>query len=102
MLSDPFLDWNQEAQEDWLTSGGSQGGLNDECFLNGVFQAKPFWEEADISRHSWFVPMGHWWKDPKAGLKVRITVVIVEETFSCSSLAEAGLGNDLELLLRQV
>lgn len=40
MLSNPFLDWNQEALEDWLTSGGSQGGLNDECFLNGVFQAK--------------------------------------------------------------
>lgn len=34
-------------------------------------------EEADISRHSWFVPMGHWWKDPKVRLKVRITVVIV-------------------------
>ena len=77
MLSDPFLDWNQEAQEDWLTSGASRRGLNDECFLNGVFQAKPFREEADISRHSWFVPMGPWWMYPKVVLKVRITVGIV-------------------------
>lgn len=47
-------------------------------FLNRVFQAELFGEEeADISRHSWFVPMGHWWKDPKVGLKVRITVVII-------------------------
>lgn len=62
-------------------------------FLNGVFQAEVLWEEVDICRHSWFVLMGHWWKDPKGGLKVRITVVIIQETFSYSSLGADRAGN---------
>lgn len=43
--------------------------------------------------------MGHWWKDPKVRLKVRITVVINEETSSCSSLAAGRVAKDPELPL---
>ena len=71
---------------------GGVRGLNDACFLNGVFQVKPFRGEADISRHSWFVPMGPWWKDPRVVLNVKITVGIVQETFSYSCLAAGRAG----------
>lgn len=55
------------------------GASTDECCLNGVFQANLFWEEADISRHSWFASMGQWWMELKVGLEVRITVVTIQE-----------------------
>lgn len=45
---------------------GGRGLKGESCLLFG--------EEADIPRHSWFVPVGQGGKGPQVGLAVRVTV----------------------------
>lgn len=65
----------------------------------GVFQANLFWEEADISRHSWVVSMGQWWKDGRVGLRVRITVRVIETFPGIVVWLQAGAADDPVLCL---